>query len=200
MVTCRCCCCWRVHFAAFGIAVFRQLICFATLSPPVVFIASRPPPGEPGWMEVWIAIGVGPGPHWHMTGRTGALHGTSSMEPISAVSLLVTLQLFCVFFLVSCSTCFVSRIAGVLATLSNLFYGQFWGFRLRDRKVLSNEPHTDFETHLFPAGCGTISIHNCMCIVSGCQLSRWLWRWWHHAVFQLNLIFCFKSILASHSH
>lgn len=107
-----------------------------------------------------------------LTGRTGALHGTSSMEPISAVSLLVTLQLFCVFFLVSCSTCFVSRIAGVLAALSNLFYGQFWGFRLRDRKVLSNEPHTDFETHLFPAGCGTISIHNCMCIVSGCQLSR----------------------------
>lgn len=169
------CCCWLLVVGSccrvvsslllLVFAVFRQLICFVTLSPFVVLIASLQPRGSESrrQSQSWSRRPL----HWHMTRGIGALQAIP--EPISTVPLFVTLQLLCFLFHLFHSN---SRFLFLLPT--SIYFMVNFGVLPSWPKNFSNEPHTDFRALLFPAGCATISIHNCMYdyIVSAQQL--WL--------------------------
>lgn len=92
-----------------------------------------------------------------------------SMEPISAVSLLVTLQLFCFLiffsfqFLVPPALFAAFHVTGSLPPAPIYFMVNFGVFAFTNEKF-SNEPHTDF------VSCRMR--HNFKCIVSCCQLAQ----------------------------
>lgn len=154
MVTCRCC--WRVHFVAFGFAVFRQLICFVTLSPPVVLIASRPPRGSRAGPELQIAVRVRAGPHWQLTRRTGVLHAVHGTHFSCLIACHAAVVLFSYFFsfqfLVPPALFVAFHVTGSLPPAPIYFMVNFGFLPPRTKSFLMSHIRI-----LFPAGCGIIA-------------------------------------------